>query len=806
MNNRKKLFLCCLICFGPLFSWAQEYGIFGRIVDVNKDPISFANVVLQRQSDSSFVAGTSTDENGSFALIPLQKDDYLITISFIGFTDILKSFSLESDLELGELIMQESAEMLDEISIIGRKPKIIKKPDRLTFNIENTALTQGNTLQVLKSTPGIIVSEGSINIKSSPATVFINNKRVQLNSQELMQLLESAPANSIKSVEVITNPPASFDADSGSVINIVMSKNLIAGYRGSVGANYTQGVYPRYNAETSHFFKNEKIDFNVNYSYTNQKINKDNIDTVNYLNSNNEIEEIWSSNIDQSKRSESHNLNLNLDYTIDDNNTLSLTSTGLYTPYFKYDVNNNTLIEDQNEVFQSRFKANSIARDDKLNIGSDLNYTHIFDNESNLSVNLHYTYFDYERNQNALTDFFDQNNEFDFDSEFNTMANQETNILTSKVDYNTDIDETSSLALGGKFSKVKTDSDIIKTDLINGVPVVDLDNTDSFVYDEMVFAAYASYRKSWDNWDLSLGIRAEQTNIEGRSESLNTTNTQDYLEWFPTLSLSYQLSEDVSIYGNYKRSITRPNYTNLNPFTFFLNENTVVVGNPNLVPTFKDHYIIGTSFLDYFTVEAYYINYDGAINQLPRQNNETNIIAFTPVNIDKTVDFGFDFSADFYLTDRWSVFALTSFYNMSEETNFGDGFVQLDQWANISILSNNLYLLEDNSLTINFNMTYGSKNLQNLAILDARLISSLSVSKTIWNGKGVISLSAEDLFNEQDYFWTVDYLNQSNTSFTDSDNRFVKLGFRYNFGNTKLNTNEQGTEAEERDRLEGGDL
>ena len=116
------------------------------------------------------------------------------------------------------------------------------------------------------------------------------------------------------------------------------------------------------------------------------------------------------------------------------------------------------------------------------------------------------------------------------------------------------------------------------------------------------------------------------------------------------------------------------------------------------------------------------------------------MIAYTPVNIDKTVDFGFDFSADFYVTERWSVYALTSFYNITEEANFGEGFVKLDQWSNISILSNNLYLLEDNSLTINFNLTYGSKNLQNLYILDARLISDLSISKSIWNKKAVISL------------------------------------------------------------------
>jgi hypothetical protein len=138
---------------------------------------------------------------------------------------------------------------------------------------------------------------------------------------------------------------------------------------------------------------------------------------------------------------------------------------------------------------------------------------------------------------------------------------------------------------------------------------------------------------------------------------------------------------------------------------------------------------------------------------------------------------------------------------MTEETNFGEGFVSLDQWANLSILSNSLRLLEDNSLNISLNLTYGSKNLQKLALMDSRLISSLSISKSLFNKKGTVSLIIEDLFNEQDFFETTSYLNQSSQLFTNLDNRFIKLGFSYKFGNTKLSTNERTTDVEERKRL-----
>ncbi|WP_339613953.1 outer membrane beta-barrel family protein [uncultured Winogradskyella sp.] len=796
-----RLFISALLFALSSIAFAQEFSVSGKVIDSNSKPIELANVILLAEDGTTFIKGTSTDQNGYFKFKNLPVTMFFIKVSFIGFEEFEQKIILKGNLDLKTIQLNETPESLGEVIVISKKPTIIRKPDRLIFNIENTALTQGSTLGVLKSTPGIIVSEGGVNIKSAPATVFINNRRVQLTSDELIQFLETAPANSIKSVEVITNPPASYDADSGSVINIIMSKNLVTGYRGSVQTNYTQGVFPRYNAATSHYYKNDKVNLNVNYSYTNQKINRDQDDTVNYLDDLNNIEEIWQSGVNRNTWSETHNLNLNFDYYIDDKNTLSFTSTGLYTPYFKYQIRNNTNITDENLDILGRFTADNLSRDNKYNIGSDIVFRHDFDNSANLTFNAHYTIYDYERDQNVFSNFFDQNNIFDNSSEFNTLANQDTQIITGKVDYSLPINEASNFDAGLKYSNINTDSDITRVDIINGFEVLNTANSDAFKYDEKVFAAYTNYSKSWDKWDLNLGLRVEQTNIEGESLTLSEANTQDYFNWFPNASISHQITEDVTIDGSYKRSITRPSYTDLNPFTFFLNENTVVLGNPNLVPTYTDHYKVGVNFLKHFTVEAYYINYDGDIAELPRQNNTTNIIAFTPTNLDKRTDFGFDFSFNYYITNNWSIYALTSFFNIAEETNFGDGFVEQNRWSNLTFLSNSWSLLEDKSLNIDLSLMYGSRNLQFFNTVEERLISSLSVSKSILDNKAVISLSIEDLFNTQDYDVATRYLNQSSSSFTDQDNRFIKLGFRYKFGNTKLNTNERSTDAEERSRL-----
>ncbi|WP_138432578.1 TonB-dependent receptor domain-containing protein [Winogradskyella algicola] len=778
-------------------TFAQNYSILGRVIDAENSPIELANVILLRGEEKEFLIGTSTDDNGYFNLVNLSPNTYYLKISFIGLEEFEQKIILTGDLDLKTIILKEISESLDEVTVVAKKPTITRKPDRLIFNVENTALVEGSTLGVLKNTPGVIVTEGSINIKSASAAIYINGRRVQLTSDELMQLLESAPANSIKYVEVITNPPASYDADSGSVINIVMSKNLVTGYRGTVFTNYTQGVFPRYNAGTSHYFKNDDINLNLNYSYTNQKINRDQDDTINYLDNTGDIDEVWKSNVNRNTWTESHNLNLNFDYFIDERNTLSLTSTGLYTPYFKYKIHNNTNIFDTDSNFLSSFTADNLSRDDKYNIGTDLIYRHDFKDKSSLSFNAHYTIYDYERNQNV---FQDEPLEIN-DSQFHTIANQDTQILTGRIDYALPLKNTSSLSAGLKISNVNTESDITRLDITNGEEVLNTENSNAFDYDENVLGAYTNFSKSWDKWDINIGLRVEQTNIEGKSITLNETNTQDYFNWFPNASITHNISDDVSVSGNYKRSISRPSYTDLNPFTFFLNENTVVLGNPNLLPTYTDDYKISVDFLKNFTFSFYYTNYDGPIEELPRQDNETNIIAFTPTNIDKRVDYGFDLEFNYYPSNRFNIYAASSTYNINEEVNFGEGFVELNQWSQLFMISPGLTLLKDNSLNINATFFWFGKNLQSLQTVEDRLVSTISVSKSLLKNKAVLSLSIDDPFNMQDYETTINYLNQSSLRLDDIDNRFVRVGFSYKFGNTELNTNERTTSEEGRERL-----
>ena len=790
-----------LFYFTSILSFSQEFNVSGKVLDEQGLPISYANVILTTKIDSTIVKGTSTDDTGLFSLNSITEGAYNLKISYIGYRDILKEVSLNQDIDLGTITLHEEAQNLDEVSLVYIKPTLKKEADRLIFNVENSALVEGNILQVLKSTPGVLVMNNGISVKNTQPTVYINNRKVNLSSSDLNQLLESSPANSIKSVEVITNPSAKYDASSGVVLNIVMSKNMVTGYRGSVYADYTQRTFGSYSLGTSQFFKSDKVDIYANYTYSDDKTNRDDIEKINYLNDNLIVEEYWVSNTNRNKWTETHNFNLNFDYSIDTKNTLSLSSNLIFYPNQKYKKSNITDIFDAMKVLDFYYDSNNLEFDNKNNLAFDADYLHKF-SKGEISINTHFTDYNFGQDQNVVSNYYDGDDTFLETTAFNTYNNQDTNIYAVKSDYSLPINDSSTFETGLKASRVQTKSSTYQYDIVDGQEVLNDFNTNDFDYNENVFAAYANYSKEWEHWSMVLGLRTEQTNIKSKSALNSQSNEQNYFKWFPTVSISYKPQDNFSLYTNYKRSIERPAYQELNPFRFYYNDNNFFVGNPNLLPEIQDHFVVGTSFFEYFTFESYYINQENKTYVLPLQDNQTKNFIYSPINFDKTVEYGFDFSVSFYATNDWNVYFLTSFYNIESQKEYDNSTVKLDQWSNWSNLQNDFTFLKDRSLNLNLTIFYVGKNLQGFRLVEGRVASNLSISKSILNKKGIISLSAEDLFNNQAYDYSTRFLNQFSTIHLNNDQRLIKIGFRYNFGNTNLKANTEVKNLKERERLD----
>jgi len=791
MSIKKTLFLFSFfLC--SIAVWAQTYSISGTVKDTENETVAFANILVMQSLDSTIVTGTSSDENGVFKIEDLKSSQYILKTSFIGFKDDFQTLNLIEDISNIIVVIEESVETLNEVQIFFEKPTLKREADRLVFNVEKTALSQGNLVEVLRSTPSVLVLDDTILVKNSTPTVYINDRKVHLSSSELIELLQGSSASNIKSVEVITNPSAKYDADSGVVLNIVMSKNLITGYNGSVFNNYTQGVFPKYTVGTSHYFKGDKTNLFFNYSYNNRKDDRVDVENISYP------DEQWNTVLDKNTWSENHNLGFNFDYNLNDKSNLAISTNAQFLPYFKYLTRSNTDIEPSSSSF-NKIEAQSLSRDNRHNIGVDLNYDYQINETAQISFNSHYTNYDYQRRQDVESRYFDTLIVVD-QTAFNVNANQNTNIFTSQLDYGLDINEKSTFNTGVKFSNVKTESGILQNDIIAGEEVLNEDSTNMFDYDEDVYAAFVDYNYNGEKFTFSAGLRAEQTNIIGVSSN-NEINKQDYLEFFPTVSLGWKISKSVSSSFNFKRSIQRPNYSNLNPFVYYLNDNTIVTGNPSLKPVITNAVSVNASINDRFSFTVYYKKYENNIFELPLQDNSENIIVYTPLNISSTEEIGFDFETNLNITERWFLYFGTSTYNYRDTGTISGTTLQRDRWANFSNLTSNLSLLKDKSLTASLSIYYLGKNIQGFQIVNTRWDTFLTVSKTLFKDKGSISLSFSDLINKQDFSRSLNFLDQSSNIFNDIDSRYITLGFRYKFGNTKLSSNERSTSKEEIDRL-----
>ncbi len=792
-----------LIVFFTFFTalGQETYQVSGKLIASDSETaISFANAVLLQNGD--VIKGNSSETSGTFLIENITPGNYTISISFLGYTTYSKDIEVTRDLNLGTIVLQKDMEALDGVTITNKKPVLKREIDRLVFNIQGTALTEENTWEVLRRTPGVIVVNNTLSIKNSTPTVYINDRKVHLSASEIYQLLEGTPAETVKSVEVITNPPARYDAQGGTILNIVMDKNLILGYHGSVYGNFTQGVFPRYNAGINQFYKRGKFNIFANYNYTHSKINRDNDEHINYLD-NTSTTSIWNSLINRNEWSNKHNLNLNIDYELDAKNTLSFSGNLLYLPYWKRNTFTNSVVDDQT-VANEDFSLIAINRfnQDKHNLGLNVDYVHQFEKEGEkLSANVHYTDYDKIDDQHVSTDYTVVDNP-DFSTAFTTNAYQRTNILSGQADYELPISETANFEAGAKVANIETKSNLWQFDIENGVSILDTDNSDTFQYDESIYAGYVSYAKSWENWSLKVGFRGEQTEIKGNSLGTNQINTQNYFELFPTAYISHKVSEKVNIYADFSRRIQRPSFDDLNPFRYNFNDFSFVTGNPRLQPSIANSYKIGTEINSKFFIEAFYIYNKSEIYQLTIQDNVNNILQYIPSNVDNNRYYGIDFITYFSVLDNWDASITTSFYNNEDTFTTAENVrVTQQKWANYTSIDNNFTFLKDQSLTANVSFLYLSPVVLGFSEVSSRNSLNLSLRKTLWNKKATISLTVNDILNGQELTNTVQYFNQNSFYRANYDLQTIRLGFRYNFGNTKLQTNQRTKSSAEQERL-----
>nr|WP_299071753.1 outer membrane beta-barrel family protein [uncultured Allomuricauda sp.] len=783
----------------------QTFQIKGKVVDRGNKIIPYANILLLQAIDSTFVQGTSADDSGYFVLSEVDPDLYLLQASFVGKGSEPRALDITSDISLGALIIPLEENNLDEVVVTSRRPTLKKLPDRLVFSVENTVISQGTSWDILRGTPGVIVNQEELLIRGESATVYLNDRKIQLSGQEVKDLLDGLSGTTIKSVEIIANPPARYEAEGGPILNIVTNKNIIPGYKGSINGTYTQAVFPKYSFGTSHYFKTNKLNIFANYSISPKKELRKTDKGINFIDDTDEVFSRWSTDYNQINRSLAQNANLIVDYDFNERNSLNLTSNMLFNPGQEQETVLNNEIRNAQSVLDSTFMTQNSTAFDNTNLAFDLTYVHKLKKPgARLSFNGHYTNYDGQSEQNLSSTYFDGGGSFLRDFGFDTDSQQDIQIFTGQADFSTPIGN-ASIETGMKVSSIASESTIDFLNFIGTDDAVDASLSDNYVYDENVYAAYFSLVKNWEKWSIKLGLRGELTEAEGTSLTLNETNTQDFFEPFPSVYVLYSPSDKHSFAFDYGRNVDRPKYNDLNPFRYFFNENDFEEGNPTLFPSFSNNFNLNYTLNSEFFFDIYYRDNGRNIADLVFQNNDNQTLVELKQNVLESKSYGLDFTVSKGVLPSWFLYAYTSVFH-EEETFLAveSGNEQFTNEINgvYGYLANYLTLSKDGTFTGELTMTYISKFLFGSYVSDEQLNLTLGLRKSLFKNRATISIAAEDILERYNPTYTSRYLNQDNFYRRRPETQFIRLGFTYNFGNFKLQDNERGIDKKERDRLQ----
>lgn len=778
----KTVLTILLLTFSSLF-YAQI--ITGKVAD-NTDVIPFANVIL-KDSNNKIIAGTTTSDAGKFEL-KTSNGTYTIEISFLGYETLSKTIVINKNINLGTLVLKENAQALDEIVVKTEKRVLERKVDRLVFNVEKSiAATGGNGLDVLRITPGVQLQNNTISILGKGASqVMINDRLSPLAGDELIAFLSAFSASDIVKIEVITNPPAKYDAaGNGGLINIVLKKGVQDSWKNATTLSYNQNKYSFTTLTNNFFYNKNKISFSGSLNAT--KGGEGNLSglQINYPNN------FWDIGIEGRVQKDQFSGRFLVDYEVSDKTTFGIQYLG-----------NTTQPDIDAETMFAIFDSNDNLERSLLTTGNNIN-----DNK-NHSVNFHLlTQLDsLGRSISFDADYFtfasDRTNDF-FTESFNTSgvsqgvnsaalneANQEIENFSAKIDLEYPLKKVN-LSYGVKASFTNTNSNVLFFDTLSGTPVLDLNQSNDFTYKENVLAAYFSGNSNLtDKLEMQFGLRFEDTKTTGFNVDLNQENVNNYNKFFPSLYFSYAKNDDNNFNFSYGKRINRPNFRNLNPFRFYINDNSYSEGNPFLQPSFADTFKIShlyknniSSSLSFDIITngfGVFFNTDVVNqNQIVTQENY-----FTKHIL--TWEESFSYNKISWFKSQNTINLVGYFTKLTKNNN-----AEVNDGVQFYAESYNTFILSK-STKLQANAWYSSFHNDGLFSVGEMFHLSFGVQHDFKNNIK-LSMLFSDVLNIgslNNYDSTVNNINQSYSE--NQSSRNFRISLSYDFGNKKIKENNRG--------------
>lgn len=777
------LFMMCFMCSVTLAQ--NKVTVKGFVVDTTNVPVSFANVVILEKSTNTIINGAITDENGRFT-IKVAKGTYILKITFLGYEDYQQEINTATTLNIGKIELQENLNELDAVVIKAKREMISRRGDKLLMKIENNAFAEGKSAaEILKYAPNVWVDSNSdvISLKGLAATIMIDGKPTNMRSSDLMDYLSSLADNELKTIEIISNPSARYDAEGlGGIINIVTNRKNKKGLNGSLN---TRTEYAQFFIHSASLQLNAQV--NKKLSLKTYLSHQDGT----YLRTEDRTERILSSGVDYIYKrldtATNSTANANIDVRYDINDTDNLT--------FQYRISNNDserfqnndlLITDDMETFSNGIYNNRRKRD-QMSVG--INYNKELDTlGQRLSVITDYFTSNIEARNLYINLFFNSDDDLINDNNRRSLSPTTYDIISAQVDYSKPINNNNILELGSKISSVENTSNTLFEDLINGEYVIDNNFTNSFNYDEQIVAGYASYtidKFIAEGLSLQVGLRGEYTKGRGEIPNSSFSLAKDYFNLFPSVFLTKQLKNKASVGLSYSRRINRPNYMRFNPTIFYITDFTSQVGNPDLDPTYTNALEL-TYNKSGLNLQLYFNDINGEAREILAQLSSTEL-RYQWRNIDKTYIYGISASYNKKINDIWTINTSLSWFGKEYRSTFTDAVdnINVSKGTFRASIASQVQLPWDISSEISFE--YASSETNGQFTTGEVYAFFIDLSKKV-NKDLLFYLKISDPFDQLRYRFTNTQRDVRTTQLRNNFFRSVRLSMRYNFdfgGKTK---------------------
>jgi outer membrane receptor protein involved in Fe transport len=810
---RNAVLLTLAICINAMTGDAQtttgEGRITAKVVDAsNNQTVPFASAIVIDRKTKAVIKGAQTDVDGNLVLTGLPKGVFSFKVSYLGYQTMVRDSISISDtnkeIKFGTINMKPSkGTALNEVTITAPKSTMQMGIDKKIFSVDQSLVSEGGSASdLLQNVPSVQTDiEGNVSLRgSSGVRVLIDGKPSLIAGGNVAQILQSIPASSIESIELITNPSAKYDAEGQSgIINIVLKKNKKLGLNGSVAL--TAGNQDNYNANANLSFQNSKVNLYGNYSYRYGNRLGGGYNNITYLNGlgltgpTGYADQIT----DSRSLDKGHNMKAGIDYYLTDKSVLS------FSGGFNVRDNDRSELLTINRLYANRSPL-QLSNRNNTNVGTggsydlNLDYSLKFSKpREELTFNFSFSEGDNDNNQIYNTDVYNVNglpvNSFlNIQDNDNFGYNKNYNIQT---DYTLPLGEFGKIEAGYRSQIRFSESNQIakNSDVLTGEYITNLALSNLFNSKDQVHAIYFNYQNQIKNFGYQIGLRGEDAKLDTRlgtylqdGQVAHTPGKVAYTRIYPSVFLTEKFKGDQQVQLSYSRRVNRPRGWDTNPFLDVSDPLNYRQGNPNLQP--EDVHAFELSYSKFwkavtFTSSAYLRQTNDVIQRVRTDPNAEGITITTPQNLTKSVNSGLELIGRVDVVKAWNFTGNVNLYQSKIEGVPAFGVIENSGFSWNANVTNNFVL--PYSITLQIRAEYRAAEVMAQGRRNESFGMDAGAKYDFKDKKSSLSLNVRDVFNSRR--WTM--TTNTNTTEIDFSRRMqgtmANLTYSYRFGKTLFN-------------------